>query len=52
MKVFCELALRAVIAEYEEDGHNNRNCLLEMLELALHYLDYHEIDLAIDHEID
>ena len=33
---FCEVVLQAVIAEYQEDGDNNE-CLLEMLELALHY---------------
>lgn len=34
---FCEVTLQAVI-EYQESEDNSKECLLEMLELALHYL--------------
>ena len=35
---FCEVVLQAVIAEYQENNGNSKECLLETLELALHYL--------------
>ena len=35
---FCEVVLQAVIIEYQEDEDNNKECLLEMLELVLQYL--------------
>ena len=36
---FCEVVLLAVVAEYQEnDDDNSKECLLEMLELALPYL--------------
>ena len=35
---FCEVVLQAVIAEYQENDGNSKECLLETLELALQYL--------------
>ena len=39
MHAFCEVVLFAVIVEYQENEDNNKDCLLEMLDPALHYLD-------------
>ena len=35
---FCEVVVQAVITEYQEIHDNSKECLLEMLKLALHYL--------------
>lgn len=45
--LFCEVALRAVLVDYEENTDvENRDCLLEMLELALRYI------LVMEEELD
>ena len=36
--LFVRFVLLPVIVEYHENEDNNKDCLLEMLELALHYL--------------
>lgn len=34
---FCEVVLHTVIVAYEENEDNRKECILEMVELALHY---------------
>ncbi len=46
---FCEVTLQAVISEYGENNEEtDKNCLLEMLELSLSYLDLVEEQLGTD----
>ena len=35
---FCEVVIQAVSLDYQENEESSKECLLEMVELALHYL--------------
>ena len=47
---FCEVVLFAVIVEYQENENNNKDCLLEMLDPALHYFNlFEECGVCLSH---